>query len=155
MAQYTVKRGDNLTKIAKQYGTSVSTIVSANKAKVGANPNKIFAGTVLSVPGKTASSANANSSSDGVARGGSGSAKASPSKPPAKSSPSRGTPYRERKPSGPKPKLNGGGTSPKASNRGAGRGATSSERSAALKRRADAQTRANTPAKKPPGRPKK
>lgn len=36
---YTVKRGDNLTKIAKQYGVSISQIVNLNKIS---NPNLIF-----------------------------------------------------------------------------------------------------------------
>ena len=43
---YTVKRGDNLTKIARMYGTTVSQLVAWNNIK---NPNLIFAGQVLRV----------------------------------------------------------------------------------------------------------
>lgn len=43
---YTVKRGDNLTKIARWYGTTVAQLVAWNNIK---NPNLIFAGQVLRV----------------------------------------------------------------------------------------------------------
>lgn len=43
---YTVVRGDNLTKIARMYGTTVAQLVSWNNIK---NPNLIFAGQVLRV----------------------------------------------------------------------------------------------------------
>ena len=43
---YTVKRGDNLTKIAKKYGTSVAKLVSLNDIK---NPNLIYVGQKLRV----------------------------------------------------------------------------------------------------------
>jgi LysM repeat protein len=45
-AYYTVKSGDNLTKIAKKYGTSVAKLVSLNDIK---NPNKIYVGQKLRV----------------------------------------------------------------------------------------------------------
>lgn len=43
---YTVAKGDNLTKIAKKYGTTVSRLVSLNGIK---NPNLIYAGQKLRV----------------------------------------------------------------------------------------------------------
>ena len=43
---YVVKRGDNLTKIAKAYGTTVAQLVSWNKIT---NPNLIYPGQVLRV----------------------------------------------------------------------------------------------------------
>ncbi len=43
---YTVKRGDNLSKIAAMYGTTVSQLVARNNIK---NPNLIFTGQVLRV----------------------------------------------------------------------------------------------------------
>ena len=43
---YTVKRGDNLTKIAKQFNTTVSQLVAWNKIP---NPNLIYVGQVLKV----------------------------------------------------------------------------------------------------------
>ena len=43
---YTVKRGDNLTKIAKKYGTTVAQLVAWNNI---ANPNLIYKGQVLRV----------------------------------------------------------------------------------------------------------
>ena len=50
---YTVVRGDSLWKIAvAAYGDGYkwTTIYNANKAKIGANPGTIFAGTQLSIP---------------------------------------------------------------------------------------------------------
>ncbi|MBO4861483.1 MAG: LysM peptidoglycan-binding domain-containing protein [Firmicutes bacterium] len=43
---YTVKRGDNLSKIAKKYGTTVAQLVAWNNI---ANPNLIYTGQVLRV----------------------------------------------------------------------------------------------------------
>lgn len=43
---YTVKRGDNLSSIAKKYGTTVTQLAAWNNIK---NPNLIFAGQVLRV----------------------------------------------------------------------------------------------------------
>ena len=53
MATYTVKKGDNLTRIAKQYGTTWQNLYSANKSSIGSNPNLIQIGTKLTVPGAT------------------------------------------------------------------------------------------------------
>lgn len=44
---YTIKRGDTLTKIANEFDTTVSEIVSLNNIK---NPNLIYAGTTIRVP---------------------------------------------------------------------------------------------------------
>jgi LysM repeat protein len=46
-----VRTGDTLTSIASRYHTTVAALVSANKI---ANPNLVFAGTRLTVPGPTA-----------------------------------------------------------------------------------------------------
>ena len=43
---YTVQRGDNLTKIANRYGTTVNQLVAWNNI---ANPNLIYAGQKLRV----------------------------------------------------------------------------------------------------------
>ena len=45
---YVVKPGDTLTKIAAQFGTSVSALVQANNI---VNPNLIFVGQILVIPG--------------------------------------------------------------------------------------------------------
>lgn len=50
---HTVSRGETLSKIAKKYGTSVSAIAQANSL---ANPNRIFVGQRLTIPGTTVSS---------------------------------------------------------------------------------------------------
>lgn len=50
---YTVKKGDCLWNIAKQYygkGTDWNTIYNANKSVVGGNPNLIYPGQVLTIP---------------------------------------------------------------------------------------------------------
>ena len=39
---YTVKKGDNLSKIAKKYGTTWQKIYKDNKYTIGSNPNKIY-----------------------------------------------------------------------------------------------------------------
>jgi LysM repeat protein len=44
---YTIKSGDNLTRIAQQFSTSVDAITSANP---GINPSRIFSGQQLVVP---------------------------------------------------------------------------------------------------------
>lgn len=46
---YTVKRGDTLRKIASDHGVSLSELVAANDVK---NPDLIFPGQVLTIPGK-------------------------------------------------------------------------------------------------------
>lgn len=47
---YVVERGDNLSKIAKKYNTSWQKIYDVNKATIGTNPNKIYAGQKLIIP---------------------------------------------------------------------------------------------------------
>lgn len=55
MASYKIKKGDNLTKIAKKYGTTVDALAKANNIK---NKNLIVTGKSLTVPGaKTSQSA--------------------------------------------------------------------------------------------------
>jgi len=49
---HVVQRGENLTQIARRYGTSVSAIVQANGLR---NPSYIYAGQRLSIPGAGAS----------------------------------------------------------------------------------------------------
>lgn len=39
---YVVKKGDNLSKIAKKYGTTWQKIYNDNKYTIGSNPNKIY-----------------------------------------------------------------------------------------------------------------
>jgi hypothetical protein len=46
---YTVKGGDCLSLIAKQFGTDWSTLYEKNKTVIGVNPNKIFPGQVLEI----------------------------------------------------------------------------------------------------------
>lgn len=47
MTTYTIKRGDTLSKIAKQFGVSLKQLQEVNKIK---NANLIFAGKTLSIP---------------------------------------------------------------------------------------------------------
>jgi len=47
MARYTIKKGDNLTAIAKAHGTTVEALVSSNGIK---NKNKIGAGQEITIP---------------------------------------------------------------------------------------------------------
>ncbi len=47
---YTVKRGDTLSGIARDHGVSISDLVDANDIK---NPDLIYAGQVLLIPGQT------------------------------------------------------------------------------------------------------
>ena len=50
---YTVRPGDSLSKIAKRYGVSLNTIVSANRKKyttLQTNPNNIEIGWKLRIP---------------------------------------------------------------------------------------------------------
>lgn len=44
---YIVKKGDNLTKIAKKYKTTWQSIYKKNKKTIGNNPNLIYPGQVL------------------------------------------------------------------------------------------------------------
>lgn len=56
MANYVIKKGDNLTKIAKKYGTTVDALVKANNIK---NKNLIITGRTLNIPGKAVSQSRA------------------------------------------------------------------------------------------------
>ena len=51
-SQYVVQRGDNLFRIALRFHTSVSRLANANHIS---NPNRIFVGQVLTIPGPTSS----------------------------------------------------------------------------------------------------
>lgn len=44
---YRVRKGDNLTRIARHFGVSVRSLVQANNIR---NANRIFAGQVLCIP---------------------------------------------------------------------------------------------------------
>lgn len=50
---YTIKPGDTLSKIASQYGTTVSALVASNPQIT--NPDLIYAGSTLKIPGGTTS----------------------------------------------------------------------------------------------------
>lgn len=53
VTQYTVKEGDNLVAIGKTYynsDTAWNDIYKANTEVIGANPNKIYAGQILTLP---------------------------------------------------------------------------------------------------------
>jgi LysM repeat protein len=50
--KYTVKSGDTLSKIAAAYGVTVQAMASANNI---ANPNLIYVGQILTVPGNSPS----------------------------------------------------------------------------------------------------
>lgn len=59
---YTVVSGDNLTKIAKKFGTTVDAIYELNKSVIGSNKNLIYPGQVFKIPTKTKTKiVNANS----------------------------------------------------------------------------------------------
>lgn len=70
MATYTVKQGDNLSTIAKKYGTTWQKIYNANKSTIGSNANLIYAGTKLTIPGTSNTTTNkstaSSSSSDSI-----------------------------------------------------------------------------------------
>jgi len=57
-ATYTVKPGDTLGQVARQHGVSVATLARANGI---ADPNRIYAGQVLSIPGGSSASSPAAS----------------------------------------------------------------------------------------------
>jgi LysM repeat protein len=52
--EYTVKSGDTLSKIAATYGVTAQALAAANNIS---NPNNIFLGQVLTIPGKASSTA--------------------------------------------------------------------------------------------------
>ena len=66
MATYTVVKGDNLTKIARAYGTTVSQLVAWNGIK---NPNYIVVGQVLNVSEDSSGGSSGGSSSGGSSGG--------------------------------------------------------------------------------------
>jgi murein DD-endopeptidase MepM/ murein hydrolase activator NlpD len=51
---YTVKPGDNLSKIAQRYGISWKDLYNANKNVIGSNPNLIYSGQKYNIPGQSA-----------------------------------------------------------------------------------------------------
>ena len=51
---YVIKRGDTLGAIAARYGIKWQDLYAANRGVIGANPNRIFSGQVLTIPGKSA-----------------------------------------------------------------------------------------------------
>lgn len=48
---YTVQRGDNLTRIAQRYGTTVNELYNANRHTIGPNKNLIHPGQQFVIPG--------------------------------------------------------------------------------------------------------
>lgn len=48
---YTVKSGDTLSGIGSRYGISWNKIYNANKSVIGSNPNRIYPGQTLTIPG--------------------------------------------------------------------------------------------------------
>lgn len=51
MSTYTIQKGDNLSKIASKYGTTWQDLYNANRDVIGSNPNLIYAGRTLTIPG--------------------------------------------------------------------------------------------------------
>jgi lysozyme len=47
--RYTVRKGDTLTSIAREFHSTVSVIYAANHGTIGSNPDRIFPGMVLSI----------------------------------------------------------------------------------------------------------
>lgn len=58
MAVYTIKKGDTLSKIAQQYGTTVDAIAKENNIS---DPNTIYAGATLNIGQNTANTSNTTS----------------------------------------------------------------------------------------------
>lgn len=59
MATYTIKSGDTLGQIAKKFGTSVSALARANDIS---NPDRIYAGNTLTIPGGSSGKSSGDSS---------------------------------------------------------------------------------------------
>ncbi len=59
MAQYTIQKGDTLTAIAKKYNTTVDALAKANSIS---NPNLIYAGSKLNIPGSSNSTTTSTTS---------------------------------------------------------------------------------------------
>lgn len=66
MASYTIKAGDNLSRIAKQYGTTVDALAKANNIS---DPNKIRAGASLNIPGASTGTATGTSANNNYGTG--------------------------------------------------------------------------------------
>jgi len=49
-ACYTVQSGDNLSRIASRYGSSVNAIYQSNRTTIGPNMNLIYPGQKLYIP---------------------------------------------------------------------------------------------------------
>jgi LysM repeat protein len=49
-ACYVVQSGDNLSKIASEFGTSVQAVYQSNLTTIGPNPNLIYPGQKLYIP---------------------------------------------------------------------------------------------------------
>ena len=80
---YTIKRGDTLSQIAKNNNTTVADIQAANPSIT--NPNKIYAGQMIKLPGQGSTSQGSGSDSGGVVKKVSETAstsKVTPAKPP-------------------------------------------------------------------------
>ena len=60
MTSYTIRSGDTLSAIASRYGTTVAKLASANGIK---NPNLIYAGNKLTIPGQAAAKPASNQTS--------------------------------------------------------------------------------------------
>lgn len=62
MAEYTIQSGDTLTALAKKWGTTVSAIMAANPYVT--DPDKIFAGRTLVIPGTADSDTDTSTGSE-------------------------------------------------------------------------------------------
>ena len=49
-ACYVVRSGDNLSKIASSFGSSVQAVYESNRTTIGPNPNLIYPGQKLYIP---------------------------------------------------------------------------------------------------------
>lgn len=63
MATYTIQSGDSLSKIAAQYGVSLSDLIAANTFRSG-NPDLIYPGEVVTIPGTTDTNTAAGTGAD-------------------------------------------------------------------------------------------
>ena len=59
MASYTIKSGDTLSQIAKNNNTTVDALMAANSSIT--NPNRIYAGQTINIPGQSGSAQNTTS----------------------------------------------------------------------------------------------
>jgi len=65
--KYKVKRGDTLSSIARRHNTSVKALVKANGIR---NPNRIYVGQRLEIPGKSGGSSKSSSGKSSKSSGG-------------------------------------------------------------------------------------